>query len=448
LNLPSLGFDNCFGACALTRTFTDMVGGGSWAITSSLPAGVTMTPSAASFTVGNAASQAITFNFNVRNAPSLAGKWVYGYVTLTDTTGNNRPALKLPIALFSSPGNLPTQFSPAADVNLERGFFDVALSGIVALPNARFVTTDLVVPVASSSTVRRDNDSNVFNPCSTAATPCNYDTTVTIPASPSGGPVKYRVSTMTSSTVASADFDLYMGVDSNANGPEAAELGCTSGGATSDEACSLSIMTTAAPQTVWIRVNRYNGDTAAVAGAAVSIDTTSIALVAGTARSLVATGAGHPAESAAFTLRLGYDDPTFLPGQRRVGAVLVQAAPGSTIAEVPVVLKRSATAGFAPYTLAPGIARSVTLAAGAAHDKLFFTVPPNATSATFTTTGTGTVRLDVYRIANPAGPVIAASPTTGANGSSAVAGANQTVTLTGGPLLRQADQYRRRYGDR
>ncbi len=434
LNLPSLGYDNCFGACSLSRTFTDMVGGGSWSISASLPAGVTMTPSVGSFSIGNGASQLVSFNFNVRNAPTLVGKWVYGFVTLTDTSGSSRPALKLPVGIFSSAGNLPTQIAPAGDVNLERGFFDVALSGLVQLPNARYVTTDLVAPVLTGASLKIDNDTVPTNACSGAqATPCNYDSTVTIPASPGSGPVNYRVTAFTSSPVANTDFDLYMGIDGNGNGPEASELGCQSGLAGSNETCSISITTTSVPQTVWIRVNRFS-DMSGITSALVNLETTSIALVAGTGRSLTATGPGHTAESTAFTLRMGYDDPSFLPGQRRVGALLLQGTPGATVAEVPVTIKRSATAGFAPFALSPSVARSVTLPAGAGHDKLFFTVPPNATSATFTTTGTGTVRLDVYRIANPAGPAIASSPTTGAVGSSAAAGANQTVTLTGANL--------------
>ncbi len=434
LNLPSLGFDNCFGTCGLTRTFTDMAGGGSWAISASLPAGVAMTPSVASFNIGNGANQAVTFTFDMGNAPALVGKWVYGSVTLTDTSGNNRPSLKLPVALYSSPGNIPTVFQPAGDVNLERGFFDVALSGVVALPNARYVSTDLVAPALSAGSVKRDNDNDPFNACAGAQfTPCNYDTTVTIPASPVGGPVKYRISGVSSSPTVGADIDLFMGIDTNANGPEANETLCSSGGATSDEACGLTVETTSTPQTIWIRANRYFGDTGP-GSIAVNIETTSIALVAGTRRTLVATGPGHPSASTPYTLRLGYDDPSFLPGERRVGAVLLQATPGNTIADVSVVLKRSATAGFAPFALASGVARSVTLPAGAAHDKLYFQVPPNATSVTFTTAGTGTVRLDVYQVATPAGPTIPSAPVGTANGSSALAGANQTVTLTGASL--------------
>lgn len=434
LNLPSLGFDNCFGSCGLTRTFTDMVGGGSWAVSATLPAGVTMTPSAASFNVGNGASQALTFTFDLTAAPSLIGRWVYGSVTLTDTSGNNRPSLKLPVALFSSPGVLPTELKPAADVNLERGFFDSAIANLVALPNARFLTTDLAAPTQVATNLKRDSDNDPFNDCGPLVnTPCNFDTTFAIPASPGGGPVRYRISVKTASAVTGADVDLMIGVDADGDGPEASEIQCNSGSATSSEFCSVTVQTTAAPQTVWARVNRYFGDTAGNS-IALTVESSQVAMTPGVNRSLVATGPGHTNTNQAFSLRLGYDDPSFLPGQSRIGFVLLQSTAGTTIAEIPVTIKRSATAGFAPFALASGVARSVTLPAGAAHDKLYFQVPPNATSVTFTTAGTGTVRLDVYQVATPAGPTIPSAPVGTANGSSAIAGANQTVTLTGASL--------------
>ncbi|MEO6171633.1 MAG: S8 family serine peptidase, partial [Arenimonas sp.] len=81
LNLPSLGNANCFESCVLPRTFADMVGGGTYTVVSSLPAGVTMTPSSSSLTFTNGQSQAVNFTFNVTGAPSLLGKWIYGSVT-------------------------------------------------------------------------------------------------------------------------------------------------------------------------------------------------------------------------------------------------------------------------------------------------------------------------------------------------------------------------------
>lgn len=427
LNLPSLVNDHCFESCSLTRTVTDMTGGGSWLVQSSLPTGLTVTPSIGSFSVGNGGSQSIAFNFTV--SPSLAGRWVYGSVTLKNNGGSNSPDLVLPVAIHADAGAVPAGITPSG-VSLERGFADASMSGLVAMPNARYVTTDLVTPVVNAPSLKKDSTgSDPYDKFGTANGAFFY--TFTIPASPPSGTVTYRVHASTSSVA--QDVDLYVGEDLNQDGlPSASEQVCGSLGSTATETCQFDVATDSAAHTYWVVAQNFKSKTATSTDV-VNIESYAVPLTAGTRGTLTVTGPGHTASSASFGIRVGWDDATFMNGETRIGYLLLQAIAGSTAAEIPVRLVRSGS-GFAPFVLAPSVARSVTLAPAAFHDKLVFDIPPHATSVTFSTAGSsGSVRLDASFQASPTGPAIATAPVTN-DASSAVAGANQTITLTGAAL--------------
>jgi len=421
LNLPSLGNDQCFQSCALTRTFTDMAGGGTYSVQSTLPSGVTMTPSVASFTVGSGATQAVSFDFNVSSA---LGTWIYGEVRLVKTAGIGAATLRLPVAIYSSPFLPGTSPAPIThSTTTERGFFDVTLGNLAPLPDARFVATELVTPKTVVQNIALDPTNTTPYDNATGT----YRDTLVIPASPVGGPVTYKIKVTTAA--AQPDIDLYVGFDANSNGlPAQDEQLCVSGSPASDEICELSVTTTSTAQTYWIVAQNWEGS-----GNSVTIESVAVPLAAGAAKTLVATGPGNTPSLANFKIRLVYDDPTMLNGQRRFGYIFVQGTAGLTAFEVPVTITRTA-AGFSPYALSNAVPRSVTLPTGSTHDKLYFDVPPNATSVTFTTAGTGTVRLDASHLASPTAPAIQSAPGTN-NATSNVAGANQSITLTGGSLL-------------
>jgi hypothetical protein len=163
----------------------------------------------------------------------------------------------------------------------------------------------------------------------------------------------------------------------------------------------------------------------------VTVEAYAVPMVAGTAKSLTASGPGHTTSGANFKVRLGWDDPSLLNGQSRIGYLLLQATAGYTAAEVPVRLTRTA-AGVAPFALAPGVARSVTLPVGGAQDTLYFDVPPGATSVTFATAGsTGNVDLYLARVASPSSPSIDPAPARSAAQASATSSSgNESITLT------------------
>lgn len=423
LNLPTLGNSSCFESCVLPRTFTDMVGGGNYTIVSSLPAGITMTPSVSSLGFTNGQSQSVNFTFNMTGAPNLLGKWVYGSVTLQNTSGNGRPNLTLPVAIFSSPGAAPV--SIVQSVTTERGYFDYTFSGLAALPNAHFVAADLVTPKVSTPSLQQDpTTGNVYDGLTTGI----HTDTFVIPASPVGGPVTYKVRVKTSSA-ASQDLDLYVGLGTT---PAEADQLCQSAGVDANEICEFNVTTGDSAATYWILVQNFKSATTGSSDL-IRVESFQAPIQAGTARTLTATGPGKLATGTSFKSRISWDDPSFIAGQSRIGFLLVQATAGSNAIEIPVELTRTGTT-FEPYALSNNAARSVTLPAGSTHNKLYFDVPANATSVTFTTAGSGgNVTLGTARLASPVGPTIEAAP--GANTfNSNLAGPNQTITISGGNL--------------
>ncbi|MEO8002188.1 MAG: S8 family serine peptidase, partial [Arenimonas sp.] len=430
LNLPSLGKSDCFESCVLSRNFTDMVGGGSYTVVSNLPAGVTMTPSASNLTFTNGQNQSVNFTFNVTGAPILLGKWVYGSVTLQNNTpANGRPNLTLPVAIRSSAGAVPTSIEQ--NVSTERGSFDFTFSGLAALPNARFVAGDLVAPKTTTSTIAVDLSGG--NPYNAGGTKID---TFTIPASPVAGPVTYKVQIKTSmvDTNATDDIDLYVGLDDNGDGLATSdEEICSSTTNGPDEICEFNVTTGGSPVAYWFLAQHYAGTASNV----VKIDSLQAPIQAGTTGTLVTTGPGKTTSGVTFKSRISWDDPSLVAGQSRVGFLMVQAAPGSNAIEIPVTLTRTGTS-VEPFALTNNVDRNATLTANAAHDKLYFVVPPHATSVTFTTTSGSNVDLYVAKSAvadDPNVSVIPAAPARNlAQGSAITASGNETVTLSGAAL--------------
>jgi hypothetical protein len=213
---------------------------------------------------------------------------------------------------------------------------------------------------------------------------------------------------------------------------DATEELCFSASSGSDESCVLNITSQPTPTTYWVLVQNYSG-----VGAAVRVDSTLLPVSVSGSSSMVASGPGRTAANESFKIRIAYDEPGLVDGQSREGVLFIQPSPDATPIEVPVRLTRSGTT-FEPFALANNVGRAVTLPAGTSHDKLFFDVPPHATSVEFTTTGaTGNVDLYVARVASPTGPAIASAPAWNNNAAfrAATGSGNETVTLSGGNLL-------------
>ncbi|MBW8367530.1 MAG: S8 family serine peptidase [Arenimonas sp.] len=421
LNLPSLAHGACFRSCVITRTFKLMPGANAanYNISATMDSpGAQLLHNRNSFTT-SAGGQAVVFTANV-DSPALVGKWVHGRVNLTNTSGDGRPNLALPVSIFVSP--FATQAAQDAlsgitrTVSRERDAFDVDISDVVALPSARFVATPLVAPVTASQ------------PIAASATQLRL---VTVPATPAGLPaVKYRL--RASSIAATDGLQLAVGRDADGDSqPDANEEVCGSPSSYATEVCQFEVMSTAAPAQYWIALRNESG-----AAITATLESFVLPLQAMPGSNLVASGPGRTAPGEAFQVRMIHDDPSLVAGQVRVGYLLVQPAAGSTALEVPVRLTRSG-ASFEAFALANDAPRAVTLPAGASHPRLYFDVPPHATTVQFTTTGsTGNLDLYVARVASPTGPDIQDAPAWDNNVAlrAATAGGNETLAVSGANL--------------
>lgn len=107
LNLASLRDVHCAGTCSWTRKFKNRLhASGTWNVTTTPPAGFTLTASPSSFTLAQDAEQTVTFT-----ATGSASTIAFGSVTLHETT-NQSPDQRLTVAVK---GALPTiEVTPAS----------------------------------------------------------------------------------------------------------------------------------------------------------------------------------------------------------------------------------------------------------------------------------------------------------------------------------------------
>jgi subtilisin family serine protease len=429
LNLPSLAAGNCVETCTLTRTVTAMPGtpGGQYQIIPNLPAGLTLSTTPATINVAAGGSQSIDFRFS-GNAQTVLNRWAYGSVTLR-RVGGGTPDLKLPVAIFQSAGTVP----PLQDrtVSGDRGFVDFNLGNIISLPDARFGSTELAVPLDRRQALTQDSNNadpydNLSDGVFTQNVVVNYN-------DGRRRTVEVVVKLAPDSTPPARDLDLFIGLDGDADAlPDSDEERCRSISSGPTESCTLTLVHTGnnVPLTVWALVQNYSASGAGASNTAF-LEMTAIDTLPSTRQ--LATGPGNVPASTDFTARLIYDDPTLLNGQSRYGFLLVDRGAGSNAIRVPFKLTRN-SATPSPFAMGLGVDRSVTLPAGAAHDFLYVDVPAGATQLVATTQSAANVDLYLSRVEPVvpalAPPTIAAAPARSAAAASAVTGSgNETVTV-------------------
>ena len=396
LNLPSMAFDGCSPVCApLTRTVTDLIGGGSYRATFTGPTGVSLTPSEPEFSVGAGASRALQFNARI-NDPGLYGRWLYGSVRLARVGGSEDEALTLPVAFRARATGLPA--AQSRNVDSDRGFFDLAVPGLnLASPNARFAGTRLVSLTTTRYTLTADPTpgdryDNLTNGVGWHA--------ISVPAPASGQPTRQRIEIELQSPAATF-ASLFVG---NGGGPGSRNLICESA-----TRCVLDVEHYGDPgaQVYWAMVQNRSGTGEFVVRH--SVLPLAPAAADDSAR-LTATGPGNAAVGQGSAVRVGWNDPTWAVGEVRRGAVLVSAAPGQQpMGAIPYTLTRVA-GPRAPLALAHARSETVGLAAGEAHEALFIDVPAGATQLAVTTSSAANIDLYLARRPGNSGPGVPSIP--------------------------------------
>ena len=416
MNLPALIHEACAPTCStLTRSFTDMAGGGNYTVDFALPAGVSGVATVPSFAIGNGATQSIGFNFSVTD-PALYGQWVYGDVTLRRTTGDGRPDTRLPVALYVNPGVFQ---SAVSYVDLDRDYRDLTQSGLLAMPNARFAATEFVAPTTNVfASVPQDSDGDVWDNTSSEV----VVQTITVPQPVSGLPTKSRIEVSFSG---SGSMTMYFGSRSPGSRNEICSTG--NGGTCTFETLHPG---SGGARSYWAMIRNTGLATSATVTHSV------VEMTPASSGRYTATGPGMTTNGVSIPVRFAWNDPTFVFGQERRGAVMFYAAPGSSqpMGYIPVRLTRAS--GFARRALHNATSHTVTLAAAERHDGLFFDVPAYATSVTFTTSSSINANLFVEPVAFSDAALVGAAPVSSgmAERRAVTASGNETISLSGAQL--------------
>jgi hypothetical protein len=347
--------------------------------------------------------------------------------------------------------------------NLDRGYRDVTLVATVAMPGARFEAHGLVAPTLFSMSLGTDVTPQDPFDVENGGTSTSLRT---LPAGPTAR--EWRV-LVNSGRFGFGNVDLYLGVDTNANGlAEPSELRCAAAmaGENAEEQCDLSLSQPAGTAvSYWILAqSRRLGALAWIEVAEVPIDRPVAE------RTLAATAPGRLAPGASFPMRYIWSD-------FGTGWVEVKSDTGVSLGWVPIrissdVLNGGASASrrVVPYALASGVTTRAWFGGLAREDGLFIDVPPGMSrlevdvregfgyllvhpsrvDAPVASGDTPTIPRDpaLDRPANAAPPVVIQNPAAGrwhitiTNGDT---GANRgaiTATLTGtGPQLRPGGFY-------
>ena len=426
LNEPALLHDACFRSCTLRRTVTDLAGGGDWRVVAELPDGAAVEATPSQFSLGAGASREIVLQIDVDD-PALAGGWVDGRVRFERVTDDDVSDAAIPLFVHADPGPLPQRVSLQSAG--ERGQSDLALSGLVALPDARFGATALAEVATRERTVGADpTRSDPYDSTSSGV----VFTVVEVPSAAAGVPLRLVVDGRSSSAT---DVDLFVGEDANGDGqPELSEERCRSTGPGAEERCVLDLQGSAVARSYWVVAQNH------FAGSGGSdplvIESAVVDMRPAADSPLVVTGPGDTATGEAFRVRASWDLPALRGGTPRRGYLLLGALPGRLghTAQVLVDLRKDGDQASATV-LVPGQPRSLWLPPGSAQDRLVVEVPPNASALRLSTTGAGEIDLYAAHVDSPSSPAIAAAPArSAADAVAATAGASETLVLDGSAL--------------
>lgn len=418
MNLPSLVFGDCSPQCtSLTRTVTDLAGGGSWRVEFELPAGVSASSTVQNFTLSAGASQVIGVSMAVTD-PGLYGRWLSGAMVLRRQNGDGRPDARLPIVLRAPASGLPGLSNRSMDA--DRGYFDLDLPGGVNLPmpNARFAGTALVAPVATNYTLTADTTpSDRYD-----NVPTNAWQLISIPTPASGQPTRYRVE-VDLQVPGGTQTSLLFG---NGGGPGSRNQMCES-----VSRCTVEVEHpgTGSARSYWAMVWNRSGS-----GNFVVNHTVLELTPATTGPRLIVTGPGTALAFENLAMRVRWQDPQWLPGTIRRGAVLVSAGPGTQpMSWIPYTLTRGSAPAVA-QALQSATDYAFSLPSSDSHERLYIDVPAGSTQLTVTTASTANVDLYLARVdapaANSAVPTIAVAPARNlASASATTAGGNESLTV-------------------
>ncbi len=391
LNRPSLYARSCFETCTFSRRVTSLLDTTAlWVADTSELGAASLTVQPQSFSLAPGGSQVLSMTLDVSDA-SLPGSWVEGRVLLR-SQGGAAADTSIPLLAFSDPGALPERidFAGVAD----QGAIDVELGAVVALPQARFMTTPLVRAHRASRVLPGDED--VFAPFD--GDPGTWTRLVQIAApGAQGGKVVLDVKAVSPAF----QIDLYVGVDANGDGfASQGEILCSDlGNHSSSKECSVDIGFAAGEtlKTAWILAQ--NVSPAGPAGDTVDIEFAAVPLVEGGSR-LAVFGPGSTQQGQPPSLRLAWDEPRMQQANDVWHGYLLVGTTPDTLGQtgrVAVRMLRGSAASSAQALPPRGEMLRVGVPANGLHQGAFIDVPAGATRLVLESFGSGLVDLHALR---------------------------------------------------
>ena len=378
LNLPGVVDASCKGACSFSRTVTDLMGGGSWTATPvDFPPGTQVTVSPTNFTLANRASRDLLVTVNAGSS-GVVGDWVSGRIRLSAA---GSPDLYLTVSVYSYGGDLPENWPVVTSE--DSGWTTFGLNDLVALPNASFQAGGPVRPQTRTETrVEDPTNDDPYNDVQGVFTHW-YN----LP----DGALWLFAETLQSTA---EDLDLFVGrdVDGDGRAEEWEEL-CSSTTPQDLERCDLFDLP---PGSYWIQVQNWTGTNPG--GDEMTLR--HFAVQPSTDSGLAASGPGIVGASAAFPVRLSWDNFSAAPGETWFGAVGIASSADrpNNIGVIPVTLQREGVAGPQTLPLMNGRTHGFALAGNGNHDRAFIDIPPGASGLTVAAAGANASQSDALTL--------------------------------------------------
>lgn len=241
LNLPSVTDAVCLETCSWSRTVTAGETD-SWTVSTTEATGTSITVSPNSFSLATGESQ--TLDITVSYDALESDGWQFGAVTLTPSSGNSS-AIRLPVVTQLSRSN----FTGHVDLSSQGSSGDHDFSNIDSITESNLqVSGHLTQASVNSLSLTADTEnSSPFDDLSDGVS----TRTVSVSANTQALMVELRGAS------GSVDYDLYVGLDSNANGEaEEFELVASSTTPASDETVYLDLPSSG---NYWILVHLWEG---------------------------------------------------------------------------------------------------------------------------------------------------------------------------------------------
>lgn len=363
LNMAGLVDANCRTRCGFTRTVTDQKGGGSWtAAATGFPDDVVVDVSPQNFTLGSGQSRPLVVDIDLSGSDAV-GEWVSGRIRLSSA---GSPDQFLTVSVYSDGGELPGELTISSD--LDGGWQEVSLSGLVALPDATYTSGGLARPTTTVNRLVQDpTDDDPYD---------GGEGSFTVWHSAPNGVLWLYAETLASTSL---DLDLFVGRDENGDGfPQAFEELCTS---TSSDELELCELYDQPPGDYWIVVQNWEGgeeagDEARLVHAAIGPSADA---------NFAATGPGIAGAGETIPLRLSWNNVNALPGDEYFGAVGIgsRREKPNNIGVIPVRFRRTGIAAPETLPLMNGSIHQLALAANSTHDRIFIDIPPGTSRLTF-----------------------------------------------------------------